>query len=84
MVYEDEIPKELNEGRIYTSKDLMYFVTFHDVKIISEDTSQFYESETEKYKVIKIIEGYVHGSEKGNCYAIPGYKQKIYIVQKAY
>jgi hypothetical protein len=82
MVFESEIPKELKESEVYTSKDIRYFVTFHDVKVISEDTSQFFETETVKYRVVKIVEGYVHSSTGGNCYAIPGYKEKVYIVER--
>lgn len=84
MVFESEIPEELNEGEIYTSKDIRYFVTFHDVKVISEDTSHFNESETIKYRIVKVIEGYVHSSQRGNCYAIPGNKEKTYIVERSY
>jgi hypothetical protein len=82
MVFESEIPKELNKGEIYSSKDIHHFVAFNDVKVISEDTSQFYESESVKYRVIMKTEAYVHSSKLGNCYIIPGNKERVYIVER--
>lgn len=71
MTFENEIPQELVENKVYTARQIKLFIAFNKVKIMSKDAVELVKNDL-KYKVTKIIKGYVESSNE----------EKIYIVEK--
>lgn len=83
MKCESEIAlKELKVGETYSSRQLWFFINFNDIMILSEDVSQFFDNEQDKFKVIDYREHYVHFYEKTSVYVMPRKKKKVYIIEK--
>ncbi|AGK96785.1 hypothetical protein [Clostridium pasteurianum] len=80
MTSENEIPKELIVNKVYTSRQIKLFIAFNRVKIMSKDAVEFVKNDL-KYKVTKIIKGYVESSSIKDK-VVPSNEEKIYIVEK--
>lgn len=81
MTFENEIPQELVENRVYTSRQIKLFIAFNNsIKIMSKDAVEFVKNDL-KYRVTKIIEGYVESSSIKNK-VVSSNEEKIYIVEK--
>lgn len=69
MVYEDEIPKELKVGNVYTAQQIKHFlIKSSDVIILSDMPVQEHLAKDEQFKVTRKVEGYIRES---------GYKQTL-------
>ena len=80
MTYENEIPKELVENKIYTSKQIKLFIAFNDVTVMCKNAIQFLQKDL-KYRVIQIKKGYLESSLID--YTItPSEEEKVYIVEE--
>jgi hypothetical protein len=80
MAFESEIPRELIENKIYTSRQLKLCIMVNDVKIMCKGAVQFIQKDL-KYRVTKIIKGSIESSLID--YTItPDKKEKVYVVEK--
>lgn len=76
-MYNNDIPKELDVGKIYTSSEIRNFINFNaDVAILSNVSSQFINS-SDKFEVAIFMEAYICLGEHTSLN-----KKKIYIVKK--
>jgi hypothetical protein len=80
--YEDEIKKELKVGETYTSREIASLLAFSDSVVLNDEVSQFSSSSDRKFKVVNVLETFVHRNER-STYQIPYKKNNVYIVQKA-
>lgn len=80
MTFETEIPRELVENKVYTSKQIKLFIAFNDVKVMCKNAVQFLQKDL-KYRVTKIIKGQLESSLID--YTItPDEAEKVYIVEE--
>lgn len=80
MTSENEIPRELVENKVYTSKQIKLFIAFNDVKVMCKDAVQFVKNDL-KYRVTKIIQGQLESSLID--YTItPDKAEKVYVVEE--
>jgi hypothetical protein len=82
MVLLSEVPKSLEIGSTYSTKQIYYFLGYNDAIILCEDTPMFNEKGTVSYIVENIYETFVHRNENGNTYHIPVRKKKVYVISK--
>jgi hypothetical protein len=82
MACQNDTLKELEVGKIYSARELWYFLNFNDVTILSEDAAQFADSEDFKFKVVECKEAYVHSINDDQVYVIPNSQKKVYIIKK--
>ncbi|GAA0432581.1 hypothetical protein GCM10008983_06460 [Lentibacillus halophilus] len=78
---EDEIITEMSSGKVYTEKEVLSFIEFHNGNVIITDVRQLHENGDKKFKVTNIVEGYLHYREDSR--PTPNYN-KYYIMNRTY
>nr|DAH96651.1 MAG TPA: hypothetical protein [Caudoviricetes sp.] len=80
MPYEDEILKELEEGKTYPESVIFNFLYHRNdhVIVISDSCNHFQSMSRREFTVLKVIKGYVHECDNENIYNIPNSKSTIY------
>lgn len=78
MPYEDEILKQLEEGKTYPESVIHSFLYNKDVVVISESCNHFQSMSSRNFTVLKVIKGYVHECDIENMYHVPNSKSTIY------
>ncbi|MGE7119633.1 hypothetical protein ACQKIC_05445 [Peribacillus sp. NPDC046944] len=84
--FEDEVPKTLELGNEYSSREIyLYMIENRDVIILSESVHLDYNSSTLKYKVTDVKENFIHKqADTGyRTHMIPNRKTKIYEIKRA-
>ncbi|MFJ7471132.1 hypothetical protein ACIQWI_21555 [Peribacillus frigoritolerans] len=80
--YEDEIPKDLEVGEEYTSRQIQIFLQVKRNIIVLEDSGFLPDSDEFKYKVTNKSSKYVHRNDN-NSYIIPSIETVIYEVTRS-
>lgn len=85
MIYESDIPKELEIGQVYTGRQISSFITSNKNSVImGDESSYFHDTDSNKYTVTHAYEKYLHKQDfQSGSYMIPNSKTKFYIIEKA-
>ncbi|MFB4471811.1 hypothetical protein ACDI16_02435 [Oceanobacillus caeni] len=84
--YESEILKELEEGEIYTSRQIdIFFFENRDVVILC-DTNHISDSTDIKYTVVKRSERYIHKQSEVTygSRVLPSRQSRVYELERVY
>ncbi|MCG3797380.1 hypothetical protein COE94_09600 [Bacillus toyonensis] len=78
-----EMLKELEEGGIYTEKQISNLLCTNrkELTILCDSVKKFGESEKERFQVIGKYEIYVHKNQ-GYSYQAPSKKTMVYVIEK--
>ncbi|MBP1083512.1 hypothetical protein ACFFJQ_06985 [Bacillus capparidis] len=81
-IYDDEIPRDLEVNKVYTSLQIRDFLTKNDnILIITEDS---WSSSDQKYKVVSRSEDFVHKRSNEFRHIVPNRKSRIYKIKRTY
>ena len=80
MPYEDEILKELEEGKTYPESVIFNLLDNKDVIVISQSCEWFKPQSSREFTVLKKCIGYMHTRNAKGIYCVPSSKSTIYYV----
>lgn len=82
MAYEEDIPKELIAGEVYTSEKITNYISFNNnAVVLCDETAHFQIVSGISYRVKSKFETYVHKNEN-QTYHIPSSKKTVYYVER--